>query len=817
MLKDIQYGVRVLAKNPGVSLVAVITLALGIGANTAIFSGVSAFLLRPLPVPRAEELVRPVEMAEDRGLADEMSYPDFLDYRSQSTSFTGLAAEDMVPAAIDSENQSDVVWGQVVSANYFDVVQVKPILGRTFSADEDKTTGGSAMVVLGHSLWQRRFGADQNIVGKTVRLNDRQYQVIGVTPDGFVGTKFALVLDFWTPMTMVEDLRRAPKLLEERGSHWMNVIGRLKPGVSLAQASAELSAIAKRMNEAYPDDRSKDTQAKVMTEIEGRFGELGGVFKSGGAIAMAIVGLILLIACANVANLMLARAAARRKEIGIRLALGANRVRLIRQLLTESLLLSLSGGALGLLLALWVTRLMDGFVPILEYNIIKNFFALDSRALWFTLVVSLATGVIFGLVPAWQASNPDVVPVLKGLSEAAHRRRFARFSLRNGLVVAQVALSLMVLVCGALFIKSFRQAQTMDPGFNNPNGLIVSLNPQLVGYDDDQARNFYRQLVEHTRNLPGVDAAGLALLVPLGDSSNSNGPILKEGETLERGSAGRVIMTNIIGPGYFKTMQIPFVEGRDFDERDQPKSPKVVIINQRMAEMLWPRESAVGKRIFIGTTSRDPREVVGVVKTGMYRALAEDPKPFYYYPVTQVRPSRMSLIVRSSIEPRGLVGAIRGLVQNLDRRVPINAVKTMSEHMTYALWAPNMAASFSLAFGVLAVLLSAVGLYSVMAYVVSQRTREVGIRMALGANRTHVLKMITKQGMWLAGVGVAIGVLLALALVRVLSSVLIGVSGYDLGIFIAVPALLVLVALLACYLPARRATKVNPLVALRYE
>ena len=817
MIKDLQYGVRVLAKNPGVSLVAVITLALGIGANTAIFSGVSAFVMRPLPVPHADELIRPVEMSQDRGLADEFSYPDFLDYRAQSNSFTGLAAEDMIQAAIDSDNRSDVVWGQVVSANYFDVVQVKPILGRTFASDEDKTVGGSPVVVLSNSLWQRRFGADQNIVGKTVRMNDHPYQVIGVAPESFVGTKFALALDFWTPMTMVEDLRRAPKMLETRGSHWMNVIGRLKPGVSMDQASADVSAIAKRINETYPDDRAKDTQAKVVTEIDGRFGDIGGVFKSGSAIAMAIVGLILLIACANVANLMLARAAARRREIGIRLALGANRVRLIRQLLTESLLLSLSGGALGLLLALWVTRLMEGFVPVLEYNIVKNFFALDARALWFTLVVSLATGVIFGLAPAWQASNPDVVPVLKGMPERAQRRRFGRVTLRNGLVVAQVALSLTVLVCGALFIKSFRKAQTMDPGYSNPNGLVVSLNPGLVGYDDDKSRNFYRQLVDRTRSLPGVDAAGVALLMPLGDSSNFNGPVLKEGETLERGNAGRNIMMNVVGPGYFKTMQIPFIEGRDFDERDNPKSQRVVIVNQKMADDLWHGESASGKRIFIGTGSREPHEVIGVVKTGMYRALAEDPRPFFYYPVTQVRPDRMSLIVRSSVDPRSLVAAIRSAVQALDRRVPVSAVRTMKEHQTYALWAPNMAASFSLAFGVLAVLLSAVGLYSVMAYVVSQRTREVGIRMALGANRAHVLKMITKQGMWLAGMGVVIGLLLALALVRVMGAVLIGVSGYDLGIFVGVPVLLVMVALLACYLPARRATKVNPLVALRYE
>ena len=817
MLKDIVYGIRMLTKNPGVSLVAVITLALGIGANTAIFSAVNAFLMKPLPVPRASELIRPLEITEDRELNDEMSYPDFLNYREQSTSFTGLSAEDMVQVALDTENQNDVIWGQVVSANYFDVLDVKPILGRTFMPDEDKTLGGNAVVVLGHSLWQQRFGADPNIVGKPVRLNNRQYEVIGIAPDYFTGTKFALVLDFWAPMSMAEEIRRNPGLLAERGSHWMNVIGRLKPGVSLDQASAELSAIAVRINEAYPNDRASSTRAKVMTETDGRFEDMGGVFKSGGAIAMAITALVLLIACANVANLMLARAAARRKEIGIRLALGANRARLIRQLLTESLLLAVMGGGLGLLLALWVTDLMQGFVPVLEYTIIKDFFALDSRALLFTLVISLATGLVFGLAPAWQSSNPDVVPVLKGVVEVQNRRRFGKLTLRNGLVVAQVALSLVVLVCSGLFIKSFRQAQTMDPGFNNPNGLIVSLNPSLVGYDDEQSRNFYRQLLDRTRGLPGVEAASVARLMPLGDSSNSNGPILKEGETLPRGSAGRTIMTNVVGPAFFSTMQIPFIEGRDFDDRDQLKTQRVVVINQRMSEMLWPGESALGKRIFIGTESREPWDVIGVVKTGKYRSLAEDPRPFIYYSMGQRRPSSMALVVRGGVDPRSLVGAIRGEVQALDRRVPVYAVKTMTEHMTYALWAPNMAASFSLAFGVLAVLLSAVGLYSVMAYVVSQRTREVGIRMALGADRSHVLQMITSQGMRLAGVGVVIGMVLSLVLVRVLSSLLIGVSGYDPLILVLVPLLLGSVAFIASYLPARRATKVNPLIALRYE
>jgi len=817
LLKDIRYGIRMLMKNPGVTLVAVITLALGIGANTAIFSGVSAFLMRPLSVPHASELIRPLEITEDRGINDEISYPDYLDYRNQSTSFASLAAEDMAQAAIDSENQNDVIWGQVVSANYFDVLQITPVMGRGFLPDEDKVVGANHVVVLSHSFWQRRLASDRNIVGKTVQLNNRAYQVIGIAPESFVGTKYALALDFWVPISMAEELRRDPGILAERGSQWMNVIGRLKPGVSVAQASAKMNAIAARLNQAYPDNRAGSTQAKVMTEIDGRWEDVGGILKSAGAIAMAIVGLILLIACANVANLMLARAAARRKEIGIRLALGANRARLIRQLLTESVLLSILGGGLGLLLAFWLTDLMQGFIPILEYNIVNNFFSIDSRALIFTLVITLTTGLIFGLAPAWHSSNPDVVPVLKGTAEVATHGKRRAFTLRNVLVVAQVSLSLVVLVCGALFIKSFRKAQTMDPGFGNANGLIFSLSPTLIGYEEEQSRNFYRQVIERVSHVPGVEAAAFVRTLPLGDSSNSNGPILKEGETLARGSAGRNIMTTVVGSGYFKTMQIPFIEGRDFDDRDSPKTQRVIIVNERMAQMLWPGESAVGKRIFIGADSRDALEVVGVVKTGKYRNLAEDPKPFFYYAMGQRRPTTMALIVRGNVDPRSLVAPIRGEIQALDRRVPIFAIKTMDEHKTYALWAPNLAASFSLAFGVVAILLSAVGLYSVMAYIVSQRTREVGIRMALGADRADVLKMITRQGMRLAAIGVGIGLVLALALAQVLSSLLIGVSGYDVPTFLLVPTLLAAVALVACYLPARRATKVDPLIALRYE
>jgi macrolide transport system ATP-binding/permease protein len=814
-IQDLRYGIRMLAKTPGTTIVAVLALALGIGANAAIFSGVNAFLLRPLAVPAPEQVVRPFESTDDRRMTDSFSYPDYVDYRNQSTLFEGLIAEDLAQAAISTQNENDVIWGQLVSGNFFEALQVNPILGRSFAPDEDKTLGAAAVVVVSHSLWKRRLGSDPNIVGKTIDMNNRAYHVIGVAPESFKGSKFGLALDFWVPMMMAEELRRDPGLLTERGSHWMTVVGRLKPGATRAQASEEMSAIAQRLNQTYPDARANTTRVVVQTEIDGRWDEAATIMKSGAAIAMAIVGLILLIACANVANLLLARAASRRKEIGVRLALGASRRRLIRQLLTESLLLAVLGGGFGLLLAYWLTGLMQSFIPVLPYNLVNDFFALDARALLFTLVVSIATGLIFGLAPAWQASNPEIVPVLKGDPNAGHTRR-RRITLRNSLVVSQMALSLVVLVCGGLFIKSFQNAKAIDPGLAK-NVLLVSLNPELVGYDEERTKSFFNRLVERAGGLPGVEAASLARLIPLSDSSSSSSPILKEGETLEPGSAGRDIMNNIVSPGSFKTLQIPIVAGRDFDARDHKGVPRVIIVNERMAEMLWPGESAVGKRILIGVNSANPLEVVGVVKTGKYRSLAEDPRPYFYSPMAQRGPGGMTLMVRTNGDPTALVKAIRHEVNAIDARVPLFAIKTMNEHLTWALWAPNMAATLALAFGVVALLLSAVGLYSVMAYIVSQRTREVGIRMALGARRSDVMRLITTEGMRLAVIGVVIGFLLSLALSRVLSSVLIGVSAYDVTIFILIPPLLAMVAFVACVVPARKATKVDPLVALRYE
>ncbi len=818
LIQDLRYGIRMLVKTPGVTFVAVLALALGIGANTAIFSGVNAFLFRTLPVPEPDQLVRLFELTENRGPTGSFSYPDFSEYRDQGSSSVEFVAEDMAQAALSTENQNDVIWGQFVSGNYFDVLQIKPALGRPFAPDEDRTPGTHAVVVISHRLWQRRFGADQNIVGKAIELNSSPFHVIGVAPEFFNGTNFGLALDFWVPMMMAEELKRDPGLLTLRNAQWLTILGRLKPGVTREQAEAEMAAISQRLNQTYPKLRAKSTRAIVLSEIDGRWDEAAPVMKSASAIALVVSGLILLIACANVANLMLARAASRRKEIGVRLALGASRLRLVRQLLTESLLLSLLGGALGLLLAYWAVDLMRGFVPVLPYEIVSDFFSIDGRALGFTAVISLLTGIVFGLAPAWHASNPDIVPVLKSDIPGTFGGRRRRLNLRSSLVVSQVALSLVVLLCGALFIKSFRNAQTMDPGFVTKGVLLISMNPELVGYNGEQSKNFFRQVLERTAELPGVEATSFSRLMPLGDSSNSSGPILKAGETLPDGTQGRNIMNNIVTPGHFKTLQIPLIAGRDFDARDHIDAPRVIIVNERMAEMLWPGESAVGKQIFIGTGNRSgPIEVVGVVKTGKYRSLAEDPRPYYYYPMAQRGSGYMTLAVRTAGDPRALVNPIRSEILSIDRRIPLYAIRTIDEHMTWPLWAPSLAATLSLAFGFVALLLSAVGLFSVMAYAVAQRTREIGIRMALGADRRQVLKLITGQGLRLAVIGVALGLVLSAGLARVVSSVLIGVSAYDLTAFIVVPILLGIVALVACLIPARRATKVDPLVALRYE
>jgi len=816
-----------LGKAPGFTLVAVLALGLGVGANSAIFSAVNAFLLRPLPVADADQLVVPFE--SDRSLREfnEISYPDYVDYRDHNEVFSGLVGHYTTGAAVggdgDGKIRSDVIWGEVVTGNYFDVLGVRAALGRTFLPEEDRTPGTHPVVVISHHLWQRRYASDPAIAGKTIVLNGTTFTVVGVAPREFVGTKLALGMDFWVPMMMHRQIMPNNDWLADRGTNWFDMIARLKPGVSLAQAEANMTAISRRLNETYPAKRVARERANVVVvpEPEGRIDDrnITQAIRLGAGLAMVVVGAVLLIACANVANLLLVRATARRREIGIRLALGASRSRLIRQLLTESLLLALLGGALGFVIAFWTADLVLAFTPSFPSFRLALDFSPDLRVLGWTLFISLLTGVVFGLAPALQSSKPDVVPVLKGeaFTVGGGRRGWRGWSLRNLLVVTQIALSLVVLACGGLFVKSLRQTLQVDPGFQTENVLTMSLDPSLLGYTEEEGQRFYTELTRRIETLPEVRAATLARPLPLGDSWNSNGPVIVEGQDPPPPDGGLYTGFTIVDHKFFEAVQIPLLQGRGFTERDREGAPDVVIVNETMARRLFPNESPIGKRFRIGEQSTRTREIVGVARDSKYRTLGESPQSFLFLPQLQNYRPEMTLVVSARSGIGGIAERVRGEVDQLDARLPVYNVKTADEHIAFALWGPRTAATLAATFGFLALLLTALGLFGVMSYTVAQRTREFGIRIALGAQPRHVLKLVARQGLTFTLIGIVIGLTAAFAATRVLGGLLYGVSATDPVTFAGVALLLAAAALLACYLPARRATKVDPMVALRYE
>jgi predicted permease len=825
-MQDIKYGVRMLLKAPGFTIVAVLALGLGIGANSAIFSAVNAFIMRPLPVADADQLVVPFESDRSRKEFNEISYLDYVDYRDGNEVFSGLIGHYSTGAAVgaaDGKIQSDVIWGEVVTGNYFDVLGVRAALGRTFLPEEDRAPGAAPVVVISDNLWQRRFAADPNITGKTIILNGTTFTVVGVAPPEFVGTKIALGMDFWVPMMMQRQIMPGNDWLSDRSDNWFDMIGRLKPGVSLEQAEANMTAIARRLNETYPAERVERERAAVVVvpEPEGRIDDrnITQAIRLGAGLAMIVVGAVLLIACANVANLLLVRATARRREIGIRLALGASRSRIIRQLLTESLLLALMGGALGFIIAFWTADLILAFTPKFPSFRLVLDFSPDMRVLGWTLLISLLTGVIFGLAPALQSSKSNVVPVLKGETATlgGGRRGWRSWNLRNLLVVSQIALSLVVLVCGGLFIKSLRQTLEVDPGFQTENMLTMSLDPSLLNYTEEEGTRFYTELTRRVESLPEVRSATLARPLPLGDSWNSNGPIIVEGQPPPPPEGGLYSGFTIVNPKFFETLQIPLLQGRNFTEQDKEGTPDVVIINETMARQLFPGENPIGKRFRIGEKSTRPREIIGVARDGKYRTLGESPQSFLFLPQLQNYRPEMTLVVSGRGNVEGIAERVRGEVNKLDARLPVYNIKTVNEHIDFALWGPRTAATLAATFGVLALALAALGLFGVMSYTVAQRTREIGIRVALGASRRNVLKLIAKQGLTLTLIGILIGLTAAFAATRVLSGLLYGVSATDPLTFVAVALLLAVAALLACYIPARRATKVDPTIALRYE
>ncbi len=809
LLQDIRFGFRTLLKNPGLTGIAVLSLALGIGANTTIFSWVQAVLLRPLPGVSDPDSLVVLATKSPSGSPISCSYPDFVDFRDHNEVFSGVTTFDMQAMSLSDGGRAERVYGAIVSGNYFDVLGVAASPGRTFLPEEDRDPGSHAVAVISHGLWQRRFNSDPGLLNRTVTINGHPFTIVGIAPENFGGTVVGLGLDIWVPMMMQQQVVPGDKLLEQRGNRWLQSLARLKPGVTISQAESSINTVAGQLAQEYP--RSNEGMTAALYPLWNSPWGAGFLLKPVLLVMTAVVGLVLLIACANVANLLLSKAVGRRKEIAIRLALGASRLRLIRQLMTESVLLALVGGLGGLLVAYWGAGLLLAFAPTTDIPV-KLATDLDGRILIFTLVVSVLTGLIFGLAPALQTSNPNLINTLKDAGGRSGGGQ-ARSRLRNLLVVFQVALSLLLLICAGLFLKSLKNGQTLDPGFNPNNMLLVSYDLFPNGYTPERGTLFHDQMVERIKAMPGVESATVAHRVPLGFGGSSSSHAQIDGYQPRPGEEIN-IFTNNVGLNYFATMGIPLTEGREFTAQDNKDSNRVAVINQTMARRYWGDRDPLGSQIRIGDTKL---EVVGVARDGKYQFLGEDPKPFMYMPIAQSYRSEVVLQIRTSGPPEEMLPAVRQEVRAMDPDLPLYEIKSMTDHLAISVFPQRIAATLLGILGMLALVLASVGLYGVITYSVSQRTHEIGIRMALGARTSDVLKLVVRQGMMLALIGVAIGLLAAFGLTRFLSSLLYGVSATDLITFLATPLLLSLVAFIATLIPARRAAKVDPMTALRYE
>jgi putative ABC transport system permease protein len=810
-MSDLKFAFRQLLKNPGFTAVAVLTLALGIGANTAIFTLANAILLRPLPgVERPDQLVLVGRTHNGAGF-DALSYPDYADYRDQNTVLSGFVAYRRTGLYAGSGDSAQSVAGALVSNNYFSVLGARAVKGRTLLPEDEAGAGAHPVCVISYGLWRRYFDLAPNIVGRSMNLNDHRYTIVGVMTEEFIGTEAGNPLDLWLPITMYAqaDPIFTEKRLEARHIVWLKTFGRLKANVTVEQAQAQLSALARHLEETYPDtNKGKGVSLFPSLRLEPESHEQ--VSRST-ALLMSVVALVLLIACANVANLLLARGTARQREIGIRLALGASRGRLIRQLLTEALLLGLAGGAVGLFVAFLANDFLVNVNPLTRIRFIAIEVGLDQRVFGFALMVSFLSTLIFGLAPAWQVSKPELVSRLKDRSGGAARR--SRFP--SGLVVGQIALSLVTLISAGLLVRTLQKIQQIRPGFDTTQVLLAPLDLGRQGYSEAQGKLLYQQIIQTVETLPGVSAASLAVTLPLGGSWRTGlhveGDASSEPET--------PCDYNIIAPHYFETTGIPLVSGRDFSQRDNASAPGVVIINETFARQLFPNQNPLGKRLFIPNTERAvvPFEIIGVAKDAKYRWLTEAPQPFIYLSALQQYQSFMTLYLRAHNDPSTLIKAVRDTLQTLDSRLLISNLTTLAERLHGSLRPQRGAAMLVGTFGLLALLLSSVGLYGLMAYVVSQRTQEIGLRMALGAQTHDISKMVLGEGMALVALGIVAGLAGAITGSRWLSSFLYGVSATDPMTFVGIVLLLGGVALLACWLPARRAATVDPMEALRHE
>jgi len=805
LLQDLRYGIRTLAKNPGFTIVAVLTLALGIGANTAIFSVVDAVLLRPLPYPQSERLfvvyqTLPQDPAQNTGV----SYPNYLDWTQQNQAFDSIAAARGNSQALSGQGEPTYIESGSVTSNYFDVLRVKPMLGRTLQSSDD-ALDASPVVVMSETLWRARFGADPAIVGKTITLEQHAVTVAGIVPAYFHPSVPDSAAQLWVPLRqdgVFSDMHG------RRAGHYLAVLGRLKPGVTAAQAQSEMAALQDRLAEQYPNE-NKGWGIRVVSLQA----DMAGNVRAALLVLLGAVGFVFLIACANVASLQLARAASRRKEIAIRVALGAGRQRLLRQFLTESVLLSFIGGAVGLVLAY---EALQGLIAWLPADLPRvSEIHVDARVLAFGLALSVLSGVIFGLAPAWHSSESRLAEALEGARGAGEERTSHRA--RNAFVIAETALAIVLLIGAGLLIRSFARLQQVNVGFNPAQLLTAQVGlPRAKYAKPEQWISFYQQTLERMNALPGAQEAAVAVPLPLSDSY-INLAFEIEGRPPRAKSESPTADFVAISPNYFHVLQVPLLRGREFRGADSESGPKVCVISSSVAQQLFPNDSALGQRILIGYPTNSSREIVGIVGDVKDSDLSARQTAQIYVPFVQNPLWAADIAVRARGNPSSLGGALREQIRAIDSALPVAEVKPMEEAIGSSIAQPRFRTALLSLFGAAALLLAAIGIYGVLAYTVTQQTREIGIRMALGANPGRVLRLVLARGLRLAGAGTVIGVLAALLLTRLLGSLLFDVSATDPLTFAAVAGLLLAVALLACYVPARRAMRVDPMVALRYE
>jgi macrolide transport system ATP-binding/permease protein len=810
LIADIRYAVRSLLKNPGLTAAAVLSLGLGIGANTTIFTWVQAVLFRPIPMAADPGAIRIAAMQNREGQSRSWSYPNYQDFRDRAT-LVEVVAQDDQTFSIAVDDSAERTWGGLVSGNFFEVMGLRPATGRLLTPQDDVTPGGHPVAVISHAYWQRRFKGDPAIVGKAVTINNTPMTIVGVAPQGFIGSFLGLASSAWVPMAMQKEMMGGDRMTQ-RGNGWMQSIVRLKPGVSQEQAQAEAASIMAQLEREHPQF-NEGRRLRIVQTWEAPFGA-ATVLTPVLAVLTILVALVLVIACANVANLLLSRAVSRRREVAVRLSLGASRGRLVRQLLTESLLLSFVAGVAGVVMAYWTMDVIMAFVPPVDLPLDLGL-RMDGTTLVFALAVSAITGVLFGLAPALQASSPQTINALKEEGRSGSGGRTTG-RLRSALVVSQVAVCLVLLVGATLFLRSFIAAQTLSPGFDADRLVTASMDMFPSGYTGERYREFQRRTLDAVRALPGVEAAAFGSRIPLGFGGNNSTTVDIDGYQ-PRENEEVVITYSTVSARYFETMGIPLRAGREYDDTDTATSPRTIVINEAMARRYWPDGNALGRILRFGPNAS---EVIGIVADAKYNSINERPLPQLFVPMARSEVSTLRLFVRTTGDPSPLVAEVRNAIRTLDPNLPVYDARTLNEHLQGAVFAQRMAANLLGAMGVLALLLAAIGLYGVMAYAVSQRTQEMGIRLALGASPASLLNLIVGHGMKLTMVGLAIGLVLALAAfgsIGAVRTLLPGISPLDPITFVAVPAALAAIAFLATWIPARRAGKVDPLVALRVE